>query len=136
MKGKDLLKLQEQANIYQQHKAKIDSLKSGTLNLNTKSRKDEDGQLSIHQINDVFGLHDILTDGDIIPSPNDAARRLGGALGGVSGVVSSITGALGSPLFRRRYQRGAPFRDSQYPATIWTNGVNWDFNATLSEPNF
>uniref|UniRef100_A0A1I7YWG6 Metalloendopeptidase n=1 Tax=Steinernema glaseri TaxID=37863 RepID=A0A1I7YWG6_9BILA len=89
------------------------------INLNTKPRKDEDGRLTIYDINFALGLHEIFTDGDVVPSPY---------------VSQAVSGAGGAPsLFRSRFQRSAPFRDSQYPATIWTNGVNWDFDPTLSE---
>uniref|UniRef100_A0A1I8AUK8 DUF148 domain-containing protein n=1 Tax=Steinernema glaseri TaxID=37863 RepID=A0A1I8AUK8_9BILA len=56
---------QQQAAIYQQHKNKIDSLKASAQNLNAKPRRDDDGQLSIHDINSAVGMTGLLHEGDM-----------------------------------------------------------------------
>ncbi|KAK0400954.1 hypothetical protein QR680_015531 [Steinernema hermaphroditum] len=98
--------------VYNKNKEAIDKAKEQGKSLGVKPLP-EDAPLSIDQINNALNLSEIFLEHDISRSVADTKKHLG------------IDEPGKSPKKRQAYY------DSQYPDTIWSNGVYYNFDPSL-----
>uniref|UniRef100_A0A1I8AIB8 Zinc metalloproteinase n=1 Tax=Steinernema glaseri TaxID=37863 RepID=A0A1I8AIB8_9BILA len=101
---------QAAASAREKHKEAIDKVNETKEKLQVKPHP-ADAPLSIDQVNNVAGLGEVLHDSDVFVSVQEARKTLGS-----SGIAK-----------RQAYY------DSQYPSTIWTDGVPYHFDDALGQ---